>query len=66
MGGPAYWVLAGRGILRPSVYSALLASVLNIVLSFVLIMRWGFAGAVFGTAIPMVIGSVYFMIASRQ
>lgn len=66
MCGPAYWVLAGRGILRPGVYSALLASVLNIVLSLIFIMRWGFSGAVFGTAIPMVIGSAYFLIASRR
>ena len=64
--GPAYWVLVGRGILRPSIYSALVASVLNIVLSFIFIMRWGFSGAVFGTAVPMVIGSTYFLIASRQ
>jgi O-antigen/teichoic acid export membrane protein len=66
MCGPAYWILAGRGILRPSVYSALIASSLNIVLSFIFIARWGFSGAVFGTAIPMVVGSTYFLIASRR
>jgi O-antigen/teichoic acid export membrane protein len=66
IGGPAYWVLAGRGILRPSIYSALLASGLNIILSWVFIRQWGFSGAVFGTAIPMMIGSAYFLISSRR
>jgi O-antigen/teichoic acid export membrane protein len=64
--GPAYWVLAGRGILRPSVYSSLLSSALNIVLSYFFITRWGFSGAVFGTALPTVIGSAYFLSASRK
>ncbi len=64
--GPAYWVLAGRGILWPGVHNAAIASVLNIVLSFIFIVRWGFSGAVFGAAVPMVIGSVYFLFVSRK
>jgi O-antigen/teichoic acid export membrane protein len=66
IGGPAYWVLAGRGILRPSVKSALLASVLNIVMSLFFIKRWGFAGAAVGTALPTIIANGYFLIASRR
>jgi O-antigen/teichoic acid export membrane protein len=66
MGAPIYFVLVGRGILRPSIYAALIASVLNVVLSFIFILRWGFVGAVWGTVIPMFVSSVYFFIACER
>jgi O-antigen/teichoic acid export membrane protein len=65
IGAPTYFVLVGRGILRPAVYTALIATVLNVVLSFVFIKEWGFAGAVYGTALPMIISTVYFLAATR-
>ena len=65
VGAPTYFILVGRGILRPGVYSAVLASVLNLVLSFIFIRLWGFSGAMLGTAIPMVVSTVYFFIACR-
>jgi O-antigen/teichoic acid export membrane protein len=66
MGTPTYFVLVGRGILRPAVYTALVAGGLNIVLSFFFIRRWGFSGAVMGTVLPIVISNIYFVIKSRQ
>lgn len=64
LGAPTYNLLVGKGILRPGVYSAFLASILNLVLSFVFIKRWGFAGAMLGTVLPMIISTIYFLIAS--
>lgn len=63
VGAPTYFVLVGRGILRPTIDSALIASVLNVGLSFIFIARWGFVGAVWGTVIPMIVSNVYFFIA---
>lgn len=66
VGGPTDAVLIGRGILRPAVYTALVAGVLNIVLSYIFISRWGFSGAMLGTALPMIISTVYFFISFRR
>ena len=66
IGSPTYFIMVGRGVLRPAVYSALLATILNVVLSYVFIKRWGFAGAAFGTAIPMIISTVYFFHAYKS
>ena len=60
LGSPAYAVLMGKGILRPGVYASLLAGGLNIVLSFIFIRHWGFAGAMFGTAVPMFASTIYY------
>jgi O-antigen/teichoic acid export membrane protein len=65
MGSPIYFVTVGRGILRPSVYTALLASGLNVVLSYIFIKLWGFSGAALGTAIPMFVSTVYYFIVCR-
>ena len=65
-GSPTYFILVGRGILRPAVYTAALAAVLNVVLSFVFIKRWGFSGAVLGTAIPMIISTIYFLTVTKK
>jgi O-antigen/teichoic acid export membrane protein len=65
MGSPLYFITVGRGILRPSVYTALLASGLNIVLSFFFIKMWGFSGAALGTAIPMFLSTIYYFAVCR-
>lgn len=59
--GPGFLILAGRGNLRPGMQSAMLGLTLNVVLSFGLIYRFGFAGAVLGTAISLVTASTYFL-----
>ncbi len=64
-GSPTYFIMVGRGILRPAVYAALLASVLNVVLSYIFIKKWGFSGAALGTALPMIINTIYFFAACR-
>jgi O-antigen/teichoic acid export membrane protein len=66
MGSPIYFILVGRGILRPAVYTAALAAVLNVLLSFIFIKRWGFSGAVLGTAFPMILSTVYFFFLSGK
>lgn len=65
MGSPTYFVMVGRGILRPAVYGCLLAIALNIPLSYFFIKWWGFSGAALGTAIPMILSTVYFFIACK-
>jgi O-antigen/teichoic acid export membrane protein len=65
MSSPTYFVMVGRGILRPAVYTALLTTLLNIVLSYIFISRWGFAGAAMGTAIPMIVSTIYFFVAYK-
>ncbi len=59
--GPGFFIFAGRGNLRPGLQSALVGIAMNIVLSLGLIYRFGFAGAVFGTAISLVSASSYFL-----
>jgi peptidoglycan biosynthesis protein MviN/MurJ (putative lipid II flippase) len=48
-------------VLRPGIYSAFLAAALNLVLSLVLIYFLGLSGAVWGTAIAVFVGTVYFI-----
>jgi O-antigen/teichoic acid export membrane protein len=64
LSGPAHAILVGKGVLRPGVYGALIAGGLNIVLSIIFIRQWGFAGAMLGTAIPMIASTAYYFIAS--
>jgi O-antigen/teichoic acid export membrane protein len=59
--GPGFLIFAGKGNLGPGVQSATLGLVLNVLLSFVLILRFGFAGAVAGTSIAITVASLYFM-----
>jgi O-antigen/teichoic acid export membrane protein len=66
MGAPTYFIMVGRGVLRPTVYASLIAAALNIVLSLIFIQRWGFAGAALGTAIPMIVSTLYFLTACRS
>lgn len=66
VGAPTYFVLVGRGVLRPGVHAALIASVLNVVLSLVFIWRWGFAGAIWGAVLSMAISTIYFYFAAAR
>ena len=59
--GPGFLILAGCGYMEPGVRSATLGIVLNIVLSFALIYKFGFAGAVLGTSLSLLVASGYFM-----
>lgn len=59
--GPGFLIFAGRGNLRPGMQSAAVGIVLNVFLSFGLIFRFGFAGAVLGTAISLAVASTYFL-----
>ena len=61
MCGPGALIYIGRGVLRPGIYSAFLAAALNLVLSLVLIYFLGLSGAVWGTAIAVFVGTVYFI-----
>lgn len=66
IGSPIYSVLTGRGILRPSIYTALLTSVLNVALSFLFIEKWGFAGAAWGSALPILIANAYYFSVTQK
>jgi O-antigen/teichoic acid export membrane protein len=59
--GPGFLIFAGSGYLQPGVQSATLGIVLNVVLSLGLIYKFGFAGAVVGTAASLTLASAYFM-----
>jgi O-antigen/teichoic acid export membrane protein len=59
--GPGLFIFIGRGHLGPGVRSAVAAIVLNVVLSATLIWRFGFPGAVYGTALSVSIATIYFV-----
>jgi O-antigen/teichoic acid export membrane protein len=59
--GPGFLVLVGSGKLRPGIYSATLAIVVNLTLSFFLIRAYGFQGAIIGTSFSLIAGSVFFL-----
>ncbi|MFZ0319989.1 MAG: oligosaccharide flippase family protein [Candidatus Sulfotelmatobacter sp.] len=60
--GPGFLILAGKGDMQPGIQSALLGVVINVILSFGLIYKFGFAGAVLGTSISLTAASVYFIL----
>lgn len=60
--GPGFLIFAGRGQMRPGVQSAVLGLVLNVVFSLALIYKLGFAGAVLGTSLSLIIASLFFMV----
>ena len=59
--GPGFLIFAGSGYLRPGIQSAVLGIIVNIVLSFGLIYKFGFSGAVVGTSISLILASFYFI-----
>jgi len=60
--GPGFSILTGRGNLTPGIQSAILGVASNIVLSTVLIYKFGFAGAVMGTAGALILGAGFYII----
>jgi O-antigen/teichoic acid export membrane protein len=60
--GPGFLIYAGAGKLKPGVDAAILGVAVNLVLSFALIYRYGFAGAVIGTALSLTISAGYFTV----
>lgn len=60
--GPGFLILSGRGNLTPGMQSAVLGIVSNIVLSTVLIYKFGFAGAVMGTAGALILGAGFYIV----
>lgn len=64
--GPGLMILIGKGDLLPGVRSAVAGIVLNVTLSTVLIIRYGFTGAVFGTAVSLSLASLYFIVMFHQ
>jgi O-antigen/teichoic acid export membrane protein len=60
--GPGFLIFAGSGYMRPGIQSALLGLALNVVLSLGLIYKFGFAGAVLGTSVSLILASGYFML----
>ncbi len=60
--GPGFQIFAGSGVLRPGIQSATLGVVLNVILSFVLIYKFGFAGAVVGTSFSVIVSSIFFIL----
>jgi O-antigen/teichoic acid export membrane protein len=59
--GPGFLIFAGRGYMAPGIRSALFGLALNFCLSLSLIYKFGFAGAVVGTSISVILASGYFM-----
>lgn len=66
MTGPGFLILAGKGDMRPGIQAAALGVIINVVLSFGLIYKFGFAGAVIGTSASLIIAAVYFMVVLHQ
>ncbi len=58
--GPGFLILVGKGLLRPAVNATLIDLILVVTLSFVLIYRFGFSGAVVGILIAVVVATVLF------
>jgi O-antigen/teichoic acid export membrane protein len=59
--GPGLYIFIGRGNLGPGVRSAIAGIVLNVALSTALIWRFGFPGAVYGTALSVSLATIYFV-----
>jgi O-antigen/teichoic acid export membrane protein len=59
--GPGLLILVGAGKLRPGLQSAIFGIGLNVTLSLFLIRAYGFQGAVIGTSISILAGSVSFL-----
>jgi O-antigen/teichoic acid export membrane protein len=59
--GPGSLILIAAGKLKPGLYSAILGVVLNLGLSLILIRAYGYAGAVVGTSLSLIIASIFFL-----
>ena len=61
MTGPGCLILVGKGLLRPGINSAVAGLFLNLTLSFILIYKFGFSGAVVGILTTIAATSVLFL-----
>lgn len=59
--GPGLLIFIGIGKLKPGLYSAVVGIVLNVSVSFFLIRTYGFAGAVVGTSVSLLLASLFFI-----
>ena len=64
--GPGLLVLIGKGRLIPGLTSAILSMALNLSVSLVLIRAYGFRGAVIGTSVSLIVGSLLFFYLFRR
>ena len=55
-------VARGMAVLKPEVGASLVVLVLNAALSYVLVLRYGFVGALYGTMVASIAGYVYYMV----
>jgi O-antigen/teichoic acid export membrane protein len=60
-GGPALLILVGRGTLRPTVRFALVGMFGTLTISTILISRWGFSGALYGTTVSVLGAAGYLL-----
>jgi len=60
-GGPALLILVGRGTLGPAVRFALVGMFGTLIVSSILISRWGFTGALYGTTVSVLSAAAYLM-----
>jgi len=58
--GPGLLILIGRGLLKPGVNATLVGMILIVTLSFALIYKFGFSGAVLGIVIADAVSTVLF------
>jgi O-antigen/teichoic acid export membrane protein len=65
-GGPALLILVGRGTLGPAVRFALVGMFGTVIVSSILISRWGFTGALYGTSVSVLSAAAYLIIMFHQ
>ena len=61
-GGPALLILVGRGTLAPAVRFALIGMFGTLIVSSILISRWGFTGALYGTTVSVLSAAGYLIV----
>jgi O-antigen/teichoic acid export membrane protein len=64
--GPALLILVGRGTLGPAVRFSLVGMSGTLILSTILISRWGFIGALYGTSVSVLGATVYLILLFHQ
>ena len=63
---PGVFILVSKGVLRPGVRAAIVVVITNLVLSTVLILFYGFTGAVYGTGLSLLTATAYFIAMFHQ
>lgn len=59
---PGALILTGKGILGPALRASVLGIIANLVLSAILVFRFGFNGAVYGTSVSLTAATIYFLL----